>query len=238
MFEESVGNAIKYFKSNSYKYVKVFSGRLGKFYENLDPNKPTFFTQCDFSGGYIKCFVFDVDRTLIDGHTNGIYSIHKRNEKSINDFVYDKERINKLGNTLFKLKKVGYGLFINSRGNYIDIVELLKDLTFQKDGMIFNFKQLFHDEHIFCANMPQILGDLYNMKNVEQYKISNTNWPQIKSFYLDKILYYYAKNKKDDILFYDDTSENIVEAKKHGFMKSYIVRGASNSTTNNLLDLI
>ena len=66
-FNGSVGKAMEYFKENPYKHTYVVSKRKQDLYHNPNRNDPTYFETLR------KLIFIDVDHTITDKHTRGIY---------------------------------------------------------------------------------------------------------------------------------------------------------------------
>lgn len=184
-----------------------------------------------------KIFVFDLDLTLIEIHTNGIYQR--------NPIITTNRRLEELKMMLTKLKAAGNLVFLNSRGNYESCIMVLQDI-----GLIDLFTNDDGSLNIYAANVP---GDSLGFKILNKYfksvgydkrpvfiPINATTtginysdlWRDYKTLFLEALSNKY-RIQKQDIVFFDDTIVNVEKAKQSGFNAQVVKQ-----SPNNLLTLL
>ena len=228
-FGKSVGTAQLYYRKNPYEYVQVFSKRVGKWFHNPNETEPDNFISM------VKAIFFDVDGTLIIGHTRGVYGDKTKGYTGKNEshsFITP-DRLDKIKKDLEELISNGYTLFINSRGNFKSVDLLLHHLNllqyFDK-----NLVQYFGINNILTAKMPGDICSFYGIK--KSYEIANTEWDKIKTYFMNMVVTKYNLDK-NDVWFFDDTETNIEYAKAQGYLNSFVVNNTPESGIS-LVELI
>ena len=149
--------------------------------------------------------VFDFDLTFIDDHSGGI-PITKRT-KNLSQATTNKY-IEYLTNIKTKFSKI----YINSRGVIPEEIQQY----FVNNGI---------DEYIddfYGADSNAEISKTRN-NNITNTSNSTSYWSKRKVRNLNDILLYNPGYRKNDIYFYDDTELNIKEARKSGYVNSYVV---------------
>jgi len=228
-FKGSVGSAQLYYKNrkNKYEHVQVFSNRVKKWYHNPYESTPDRFISM------VKAIFFDVDQTLITGHTGGVYG--DKSKGYTRDFPIDtlisEDKLKIIRDDLQSLQSNGYTLFINSRGNFKSVELLLLHL---------DLIRYFERMNILTARMPEDIREFYSI--AKSYEIgmgpsSSEEWAEIKTYFIDRVFDKYNIQSKNDVWFFDDTKTNIEYAKENGYKNSFVVDNTPGSRRS-LEDLI
>ena len=229
-FNYSVSNAVEWVSRNAFpKPITVFDRKSNIWFDNAFTC--TTKTRWKFSQSLnrpecpspAKILFFDVDGTLIKGHTDGQY--HEGME--LRDKV-DHRDLAQLKKYLQQLQDRGYILFINSRGRFDSVVKLLIKLDIHLFFMSYDkFNEADRYWNILAANMPEtervhfkmthfpnhdiVLYPQLPYETAQEYHRKNSEaWAVIKTHFIKHIAQMYQTIYYSDLYFFDDTNINIL----------------------------
>lgn len=143
--------------------------------------------------------VFDFDRTITTYHTGGTPQVHPKNPKSSLNYFGSEQDTLSLRDFLIKYSK-DYNIYINSRGISSMIVEYLK-----------------------AYNFFQYISGVYGAKDLQSVSLGDVEWTNIKVNINNTIKKSHNIENKEQIIFFDDTINNIIRSKENEFNNSYVV---------------
>ena len=167
----------------------------------------------------IKPIVFDIDNTLIVGHTNGNYLPH------MNYLFGDEARRIQIIKHIHLLHQNDFKIIFLTRGNYINSINLLQDFFQDMDTIVnIDFDSLkapLFSSSMTPDNLRHNISLLINQNYTEQFdnqllsltylNIRQHNWHIIKSQFLTLI---FNLGQPNIIYFFDDTPNNIIQAQQ------------------------
>jgi hypothetical protein len=181
--------------------------------------------QSTFNTEYNYAFVFDFDLTLTLKSSDGFdYN------KNFIELFESEYKLHKLKVFLYKIKKLGNSIYINTRALVKDVKLILNNVGIEvgPEKIIKDIKGSQFIEHIEKPFTNEELS-MYNLEQIDNKKIL---WGIKKVIYLNKI----SEDEnipKANVLFFDDSIININTSKVNGYINSFLI-GSNDSGINGL----
>lgn len=165
-------------------------------------------------------FVFDMDCTITNKHTNGVYDSLFDNYR---DYInYDMQH--SLKKLFSHIKKSGDKIYINSQGRLVSVYNLCKDIGIN-----------IYIDGYYCARDDRSSAHVIG-HTCSQYS-ANGSWKRIKTRYL-KMICEKENINETNIYFFDDMYENVDTARSNGFNNSFMVNSNKHPDITNEYNLV